>query len=852
MQKPESVAKRSVVRTRSRGKGAGFRPAGWLVALLFVVLAACGEEVSAKRGTLTLPVDASLVPVQSTIGSRSVARMMGESGIPMDFFLGELVVSTDDQAKLDAFLARWGGTVVKSTDRAGDVARIHQVRLDPAGANVERLVSELNAKAPDAHGSFRSSSDAAAKLLAVALSEANANGMLVTPNFVVSPDAIADGSTIEAPTGAGDDPLYTRNAFDWPYMNRGSAQDIGVGAAWQVMERAGVFRNKVRMMILDGGFMESADMPVSRSIVGNWSSPNINKCGDSDCPWHGTMVATAAMGKINDGYGAAGAAAPVGELLAVPIEADFFALVWTLERIIGATIFGDPKIINVSSSMELDVGWDIAVKAACLGLCPSISEMIGSIVSVVTATNKLIFASAGNRGKDVDNDGASIEGSTIIPCELATVICVGGMAHDSTRRADGSNFGSKADDSSVDIYGPYSVFVGPDPDNLDNRARLKNGTSFSSPFVAGVAALVWASNPALSNVEVWSILRDTAHVGGIHDRGGNQRRINAFGAIARVLAGAPPVITLNPRGPTAPLNREWSVTAAVNDDGNVCPPATCPLAFEPAPTRTLGNTAFYRFDSAGSKTVTVTARDAVGQSASASVSVNVVNSPPVVAITSPANGDSVHQDVPVQLLGIATDINEGADPGPGALFFCKWTSSNASDVFTDLCDYPHVFTTQGTRTLTLTATDPEGASSSTSITLTVTPPPPNFPPNIVSMTRLPQQPTYAGGFAWDTTQSLGVNANDPEGDNPITYVWKATSFRPNSTTPYASNVTIGTSANVSWTPSATAGFLGAAADLGNDCYDGQTVRIRVEASDSLGNKRTRTLPDIKVFRCILH
>ncbi|MBX3202488.1 MAG: hypothetical protein KF894_30460, partial [Labilithrix sp.] len=82
---------------------------GWIVALLAGVLAACGSESAPKGGTLTLPVDTSLAPAERTIGSRAVARVVGESGVAMDFFLGELVVATDDTAKLDAFVARWGG-----------------------------------------------------------------------------------------------------------------------------------------------------------------------------------------------------------------------------------------------------------------------------------------------------------------------------------------------------------------------------------------------------------------------------------------------------------------------------------------------------------------------------------------------------------------------------------------------------------------------------------------------------------------------------------------------------------------------------------------------------------------------
>ncbi len=823
---------------------------GWHVALLAGVLAACGSESAPKEGTLTLPVDTSLAPAERTIGSRAVARVVGESGVAMDFFLGELVVATDDTAKLDAFVARWGGKVVASTDGAGGAPRVHHVTLDPSAADVEKLVAELNMKAPELRGAFRSSSDAAAKLLAVALAEANAGGMTVSPNYVVAPDGIAEGTTTEAPTG--DDPLYGTNAFDWPYMNQGSAQDIGVGAAWQIMERAGVTRNKVRIMVLDGGFANMGDMPVTRTVVGSWNEPNLGKCGGSDCPWHGSMVVSAAMGRLDDGRGAAGPAAPVGELLAVPFQSDFIGLLTTLDRVVAATTFGNPKIINISASLELDLGVDIAFQAACLFTCPSISTTVSGITAAVAATNKLIFASAGNQGKDVDNAGDLIEGSTTMPCESAGVVCVGGLAHDSARLDAGSNFGSKTGDGTVAIYGPFWTWVGSDLDFTDNHARLRSGTSFSSPFVAGVAALVWASQPSLSARQVWEIVRDTAHVGGVHDRGGNQRRVNAHAAVARVLGGAPPAVTLTSRGPTAPLNREWSVTAAVRDEGAPCPAPACALTFDPVPARVAGNTAFYTFTTVGPRTITVTARDPVGQPASATTTVDVVNSPPDVAISAPVSGASVAEGVPLQFLGTATDANEGAGPGPGELT-CVWSSSNPADVLPQgSCNFSYAFSTQGTRTITLLASDSQSLASSTAVSVTVTAPPVNFPPSIGATTRTPTQVTYNGdGFPWQTAFTLATTATDPEGNTPLTYVWKATTFRPQTSTVYASNVTIGSSASATWTPSSTPSLFGAFAELGNACYQGQTVRVSVEVSDSLGNTSTRTLPDFKVYRCIL-
>ncbi len=837
----------------------------WKLALVsvLVLIAACNGQ--RPNGTAQIVVDNTLTPTQATVpgpdGPRPVARMVGESGIAMDFVLGELIISTDDPAKLNAFLSRWGGQVLSETEKVGDAPKTYQVRLNPSGAQVEAILQRLNQSLPDLKGRFSTSSPEAAQLLAVALSEANQEKMTVTPNFVVLPAAIADGSTAEAPTRSSLSPAdipYTPNAFNWTYMNRGSAQDIGVGEAWRLLERAGRLSNRVRIMILDGGFALNNDFPATRQVVGSWNEPSLLQCsGGNSCPWHATHVTTAAMGRPDNGFGVAGPAGPVGELLAVPFQGDFIGIISTLERIITATLFGNPKIINMSFGFELDLGWDIAVKVACLGLCPSPSEVMDGFAVAVSATGKLLFAAAGNEGKDVDN-GGGIEGSTHIPCELRSVICVGGMAHDSTARDLGSNFGTKRDDNSVDIYGPYWVWAGPDPESPANEARLRAGTSYSSPFVAGVAALVWAANPSLSASQVWAILRDTAHVGGV-GVGGFERRVNAFAAVSRALevGSSGPSVALSAAS-TADLNREWSITANVTDfAGNNCPPVFCPLTFDPAPTRTVGNTAYYRFNTAASRTIRVTTRDLLGREGSATREVTVINTAPVVRIDAPSNGDSFYQGQTVNLVGTATDLNEGPDPGPGPIA-CRWEGSAADGFPRTGCNLSVTFSTTGSRTLTLRATDPQGLSSTASVTINITPPPANLPPNINTFGPLsPSTPNYSGGFTWTTTFTAPASATDPEGNTPITYIWRATSYRPDDdSVVWRSNVVLSTSTttgNLSWTPSTNnpsdllVGFSSTAP--GNACYNGQLVRLELVARDSLNNESTRSFAAIRIYRC---
>ena len=70
---------------------------------------------------------------------------------------------------------------------------------------------------------------------------------------------------------------------------------------------------------------------------------------------------------------------------------------------------------------------------------------------------------------------------------------------DSTGRAGFSNWSAR----DVDLWAPGVVPVGPDPD--DDQTHVVQGTSFASPYAAGVGALVLAANPTLSGAEALGI-----------------------------------------------------------------------------------------------------------------------------------------------------------------------------------------------------------------------------------------------------------------------------------------------------------------------------------------------------------
>ncbi len=134
------------------------------------------------------------------------------------------------------------------------------------------------------------------------------------------------------------------------------------------------------------------------------------------------------------------------------------------------------------------------------------SSILKEWVDLAYSKGTLIVAAAGNEGK------AKGKGNTVTyPARFESVIAVSAV-NSKNKYIDFSSTGS-----SVEVSAPgtniYSTIPG-------NNYTAYEGTSSASPHVAGIAALVWSTNPELSNKEVRQILRETAINLGKHEQYG--------------------------------------------------------------------------------------------------------------------------------------------------------------------------------------------------------------------------------------------------------------------------------------------------------------------------------------------
>ena len=249
-------------------------------------------------------------------------------------------------------------------------------------------------------------------------------------------------------------------------------------------------------------------------------------CSYSDC-WpgenndvqdrdgHGTHVAGIAAAEANNGIGVAGLA--WGALLMpVKVLEDRYSEAWYSDIAAGMVYATD----NGAAIINLSLGGEEP------------GQTLEEAVAYAHQRGVLLVAAAGND-----------DGPILYPAAYEPVLAVG--ATDSAdRRASFSNHGPELDlvAPGVDILSTWPVG--------HSTFRL-SGTSMAAPHVAGLAALVWAAAPHLTNDEVAAIIEATAvDLGdpGRDDEYGHGR-MDAYAAVASV---GPPTPTATPTStPTA-------------------------------------------------------------------------------------------------------------------------------------------------------------------------------------------------------------------------------------------------------------------------------------------------------------
>ncbi|MBI1876966.1 MAG: peptidase S8 [Chloroflexi bacterium] len=269
--------------------------------------------------------------------------------------------------------------------------------------------------------------------------------------------------------GDPNDPNYNSQ---WG-LNQVSDHDIDAPEAWDIFTGD----SNLIIAILDTGVdLDHPDL-VAKITSGGQAGYNFVSPGSppDDDQGHGTHVAGIAAASTNNSVGIAGVSWGARLMPLKVLNSGGGGSTYNLSLAIKYAADHGARVINMSLGGGCGTGW------------PDVEEA----VNYALGQGVVLMGAAGNNG------------STPVMCPAAIngVIAVGATDF-SDNRPSFSTYGSAlavaAPGSSI-----YSTYPG-------GGYTYLSGTSMSTPFVSGLAALLWSMAPSLSNSQVRSLIENTA------------------------------------------------------------------------------------------------------------------------------------------------------------------------------------------------------------------------------------------------------------------------------------------------------------------------------------------------------
>ena len=279
------------------------------------------------------------------------------------------------------------------------------------------------------------------------------------------------------------DPLYPQQ---WALKNTISnggikGVDINVESAWTITTGS----SSVKIAILDDGVKW-----LHPDLAANLLSPGFDATGLNPTvepqDGHGTQIAgiiAALQNNIQNGnYVGVTGISPNSKIMPVCV-----------------TRYGPSTLNYITGGSYLvdGINWAMQNGADIMNISLDTPERTDVTIAVIYA------AQNGRGGKGCIFVGASGNNGWAFPTTISEVIAVGAIDRDGYR-ASFSAYGT-----GLDVVAPGVDISSTDPSSLEYTDNL-DGTSFATPHVAGVAALILSINPDLTREEVSYIIERTA------------------------------------------------------------------------------------------------------------------------------------------------------------------------------------------------------------------------------------------------------------------------------------------------------------------------------------------------------
>lgn len=325
------------------------------------------------------------------------------------------------------------------------------------------------------------------------------------PNYC---DITIDESTEETSiqTRSSNVPSYTTSQDG--QIGNWSISKISLDQAWEVEDDIEGL-SPVNVVIIDGGVQAMPNGCSDENHAGHHELigvvdtinsefldsdiPFCNECGENFIPalhdefGHGTFIA-GIIGAKNDNYGIRGVSKTAN---IISYRFNCFNSEYT-----GNNVFTIDQAIEAIPTFSINTIINFSYTSTYYSLAE---------YTAISNFNGLLVCCAGNIRNNIDNN-------PVYPAsyDLDNIITVGASTINDTiwiNEDTGSNYGAV----SVDLFAPGKNIVSTVPNHLTNDMkpnigmdgyRIGSGTSYATPYVAGVASMIWSRYPNLSAQEV--------------------------------------------------------------------------------------------------------------------------------------------------------------------------------------------------------------------------------------------------------------------------------------------------------------------------------------------------------------
>ena len=269
------------------------------------------------------------------------------------------------------------------------------------------------------------------------------------------------------------------------------------------MHQEGVTGSGMLIAVFDGGFMgvdqlsafshiaPGAQLNAAFDFVGN--SDNVFRYGD-----HGTKVLSV-IGANEPGV-FTGSAYDADFILCVTEDVSSEYRIEEYNWLFAAEMADSSGVDIINTSLGYH-NFDNPTMNYQLADLDGNTAVISMAANIAASKGILLTISAGNQGNSAWN-------TLTTPADIQDAISVGAINDDSIK-ASFSSTGPTADNRikpDVVALGVNTAVI-----NSGGNVVFNNGTSFSAPQVAGLAAGIWQSNPEFTYLEVIQALREAGH-----------------------------------------------------------------------------------------------------------------------------------------------------------------------------------------------------------------------------------------------------------------------------------------------------------------------------------------------------